>query len=152
MTGIVFVGVFLALIAGAIAVLLGSDRKRALQRGRSDRIGAGGASVPVVAFVPTDSALTIAQEAVRRVGGRQVEGLNGSLVVGWIGSSWTNVSKYSEYEMGVFLSGLADGSTQFVCSGRPRFGSQLSGATRSQELAQRLATEVSRLATGETAQ
>jgi hypothetical protein len=146
MAGIVFGGVFAAMIAGFIAFVVGSDRKRALRRGRTERVGVGGATVPVVAHVSREATLRLAEEAVRRVGGQEIKTLNGSVVVGWIGSAWTNLPKRSEYELGVSLSVLPDGSTQFMCSGRPRFGSQLSGYGRNQTLARQLASEVTTLA------
>lgn len=148
MAGLVFGAVFLGMIAAGIALVAGSDRKRAVRHSQSDAVGVGGASAPVIAYVPENSALRLAQAAVRRVGARDVETLNGSVVVGWVGSLWTNLPKHSEYELGVAVSVLTDGSIQFQCTARPRFGSQLTGSARSNELATKLASEAAELAAG----
>ena len=144
----IFLGAFILLCVVGAYFVVASDRKRAIRHGRVARFGGGGLgnSVPVVVLVSSDSAMQIAKEAIRQVGGREVVSLSGSAAVGWIGSSWTNLPNRSEYELRVSLSTLADGSTQFVCSGRPRFASQLTGTARSRELATRLASEVSSLA------
>lgn len=145
MAGLAFGSVFVVFVIGSVVALVRSDRKRAFHHGRTDRVGVGGAVAPVVALLPRDSAVRIAQEAVRRAGGKKVETVNGSVVVGWMGNPWTNLPKRSEYELAVSVSMLPDGSTQFMCSGRPRFGSQITGSARSQELASQLASEVVRL-------
>lgn len=104
MAGLAFGSVFVVFVIGSVVALVRSDRKRAFHHGRTDRVGVGGAVAPVVALLPRDSAVRIAQEAVRRAGGKKVETVNGSVVVGWMGNPWTNLPKRSEYELAVSVS------------------------------------------------
>jgi len=149
MTLAIFLGVFVLLVALGGYAVVQSDRKR--QRGRSPSLAA---QAPFDALAPSiavstapDRALQIALEAMQSMGAREVKVVDEWVVTGWIGNAWTNIPSRSAYELLVRITTLPDsGMIQFTCQSRPRFSMNLSGQGRSQELAQRLISEVGALA------
>jgi hypothetical protein len=147
-----WVTIFVAMCIGAAAVVIRSDRKRAV------RAAAGGArnlttlppGTPVDVFVDPSAASHIAAEAVRHVGGHDIKVLDDGSAVGWIGSSLTNIPSKAKYLVAVSRIAQPDGSIILACSSRPRFSSSLFGSRRSTDLTRRLVVEVTNLASSQS--
>jgi hypothetical protein len=137
----------LALIGYLVHVVWG-DRRLAVLSGHQRKppwSGSNTSSAQVLAAVPLDSAPRIALRAVTVVGERKPVLVSDWEAVGWIGSWWTNIPRFQEYQLDVFVSEGADGMTCFTCSARPRWVMSWAGFTQSQRLVTRLSQEVERL-------
>jgi hypothetical protein len=64
---------------------------------------------------------------------------------GWVGSVLINIPEWAQYQLAVHLSLAPDGSAVFTSCARPRFSTELMGASKSQRLATSLQKEVWRL-------
>lgn len=80
------------------------------------------------------------------MGGRGVETVSGAMVTGWVGSVFTNLPQWQQYQLAVTLWLAPNGATVFTSCARPRFGTALLGGSRSQRLATSLKDELVRLA------
>ena len=92
-----------------------------------------------------EAAPQVALQAVTVVGEHKPALVSDWEAVGWIGSWWTNVPRFQEYQLDVFVSEGTDGMTCFTCSARPRWVMSWAGFTQSQRLVARLCQEVERL-------
>jgi len=149
MTLAIFLGVFVAMVALGGYAVVQSDRKR--RGGRSPllatQIPSDASVASIVVSTAPDRALQVALEAMHRIGASGVELVDDWVVTGWIGNPWTNIPSRTAYELVVRIMTLPDaGMIQFACQARPRFPMILSGKARSQELTQRLVSEVGTLA------
>jgi hypothetical protein len=140
--------VFLAMCIGGAVVVIRSDRKRAVKAAAASTPDRSvlPPGTPVDVFVDPSVATHIAAEAVRQVGGHDINVLDDGSAVGWIGSSLTNIPNKAEYMVAVARIAQPDGSIVLACSSRPRFSSSLFGSRRSIDLTQRLVDEVTILA------
>ncbi|MDA8343162.1 MAG: hypothetical protein M0007_13205 [Actinomycetota bacterium] len=137
-------GFFTAFGLFAAAVSTVSDRRVALRAGRADPPWRGplAFTLPVETPVAPERALAVARRAVVMAGGTDVEAVEPATILGWIGSSWTNVPSRQQYQLAVAVMAGADGGVLFICTARPRFASALLGAGRSQRLAELLQSAV----------
>jgi len=143
---------FLALSAAflAYAVLMSTfgDRKLAVRAGRGDEppwTGSGARWTEHLSGTPFGTATTYAIRAITNVGGRNVELVNGSAAIGWVGSRWTNVPEWQEYELAVVVSPVRGGGSCFTCCVRPRWKANLTWGSKSQRVAESLRSEVEKL-------
>jgi hypothetical protein len=122
------------------------DRRLALRAGRADPPWSGSNVhwTQEVLAVPNDSAIPLAGQVVKHVGGRDVEVVNGT-AIGWIGSSFPF---WQEYQLAIAVSPGPDGSVCFTCCSRLRWTAIWAGAAslgpQSEKLAEALRTEVRR--------
>jgi hypothetical protein len=126
-----------------------SDTKWKIKRGKLKAWEGEFAASSMVDVPPStrDSAF-VAQVALAKVGGRDVQVLEGNHLVGWKGRGFSNVPRWAEYQLVVTYFPLVDGSTRFTCSCRPRNPSVLFTSGLSKELSRRLADEIMQLASG----
>ena len=98
-----FLGVFLAMCVGGAVVLIRSDRKRATSRasGTAPHRYPLPSGTPVEVFVGPEAATQIARSAIQLVGAHDITILDDGSVVGWIGSSVTNIPGRAEYMVAV---------------------------------------------------
>jgi len=143
-----FLGVFIAMCVGGAIVLIRSDRKRATGRapGTAQQGKPLPPGTPVEVFVGPEAATQIARSAIQLVGAHDITDLNNGSVIGWIGSSVTNIPSKAEYMIAVSRVIQPDGSVVLGCSAQPRFSSMAFGSRRSAELTHRLVSEVRNLA------
>jgi hypothetical protein len=143
-----FLGVFLAMCVGGAIVLMRSDRKRATRRasGTASQGKPLPSGTPVEVFVGPEAASEIARSAIQLVGAHDITNLDDGSVVGWIGSSVTNIPSRAEYMVAVSRVIQPDGSVVLGCSAQPRYSSMAFGGCRSAELTHRLVAEVTNLA------
>lgn len=152
MVAAAFILAFLLLCAGGVLLIVFTDRKRSLRRLRpgespSKIIPFG---IPVATFVAPERADQVARSAIFHVGGHDVAVFADGTVIGWIGSSLTNIPRWAEYLVSVSRTDQPDGSIVFGCAGQPRFSSTALGASRSSELAEQLVAEVTVLSSTRT--
>jgi hypothetical protein len=107
--------------------------------------GLNTSSAQVLAGVPLEEAFQISLQAVAIVAERKPTLVSDWEAVGWIGSWWTTIPRFQEYQLDVFVSEEADESTCFTCSARPPWAMNWAGITQSQKLVARLSQEVERL-------
>jgi hypothetical protein len=143
-----FLGVFLAMCVGGAIVLIRSDRKRATRRAPGTALQGRPLppGTPVEVFVRPEAATQIARSAIQLVGAHDIRDLNNGSVIGWIGSSVTNIPSKAEYMVAVSRVIQPDGSVVLGCSAQPRYSSMAFGSRRSAELTHRLVSEVTNLA------
>jgi hypothetical protein len=109
------------------------DKKWRMRRGVSDGTDGRFAvtiSVPNATLFDEGTRVRLAREAMTQVGGVQISVTSGGAVVGWIGSPWTNVARWAEYQMVIIPSQQGDGSAVFLSLSSPkssRGGDQLEG-------------------------
>ena len=144
MTLAIFLSAFVLLVVVAASVVVRSDRKRGVGNGHGAAVADATVSIPVVGSLTVDQAKVVAIEAVRGIGGRHAQVVDGQIVVGWIGNAFTNVPKWAEYRLSIVISGDPDGLVHLLCGAAPRFSTSLGGHRRCQDLAQLLAAEVGR--------
>ncbi len=142
-----FLGVVLAMCAGGLIVLIRSDRKRAVRRvsgtaphGRPLPLG-----TPVEVFVAPEVASQLARSAMQLLGAHEISDLDDGSVIGWIGSSVTNIPGKAEYMAAVSRVIQNDASVVLGCPAQPRYCSMALGRRRSAELTLRLVSEVTSL-------
>ena len=148
MTLAIFVTLFVLMIVGGAVVVIQSDRKRRpgdTKLLQASSIGSE-SMIPVAISTTPGDAVKIAQASIGKMGGREITTEGDRVVAGWIGSALTNLPNQQEYQLFVSISIVSEGMMQLSCGARPRFASSLFGSTKAQELAQRLAAEVSRSA------
>jgi hypothetical protein len=149
MTLAIFLGTFVVILACLAFANLKSDRKRQLRTPGSlfQEPSVDMPTSSATLSVTPERALDIALEAVENVGSGKVEIVDDSIVVGWIGSVWTNIPSLAQYQLLVRISMRPEpGMTQFTCQARPRSSMQFFGDKRSRELTGRLLSEVESLA------
>jgi len=148
-----FLGVFVAMCVGGAIVVIRSDRKRAPRAvdGSAPNLAPLPPGTPVDVFVDPHAATGIATRAIQKVGGHDISVLDDGSVVGWIGSSLTNIPSKAEYMVAVARMTQPDGSIVLACSSQPRFSTMAFGGRRSAGLTQRLVVEVTNLASNPTA-
>jgi hypothetical protein len=118
------------------------DRKRSMKRGRTTGTeGRFAGSQSVVVMVPPEMELHVAEDAMKRIGGHEIREV-GRTIVGWAGSTWTNVPSRGEYQLIISPTRQSDGSTCYCCSSRPRNPLAWVGPGMSQELARRMASAI----------
>jgi hypothetical protein len=140
---VVVIGLWLS----AMVLYFRLDRKWSIKRGKTKGTeGKFPASVSTRVIVPPEVAVQIAKDAIKRIGGREVEQLDAYTVMGWIGSAFLNVASWGEYQLVVSQRVEPDGSSSLTCSARPRNPMNFIGPGISQRHAERLATEISSLA------
>jgi hypothetical protein len=143
----IFLTAFLLMIITGAVIVVGSDRKWSGRRKRdaaAPRITSD-TSILVVGSVTIEQARELAVDSIHGISGHEVEMVNDSNVVGWIGNSFTNIPSKAEYRLSVTIAPVGpNGPVQLLCGASPRFASSLAGRGRCQELAQLLASEVSR--------
>ncbi len=144
----IFLTSFGAFLIFAVVTSLFGDRRLAVRSGRIDApwIGSNASWTQTFAAIPIESACHLAGQAVTNVGGRRVELINGCEAVGWIGSGWTNIPEWQEYQLDVLVSQDPGGLTRFTCCARPRWKMGWGGTSKSRRLADSLRHEVERLA------
>ena len=143
-----FLPFFGAFFTYAVLMSTFGDRKLAVRAGRGDEppwTGSGARCAEYLSGTPSGAATTYATRAITNVGGRNVELVNGSAAIGWVGSRWTNVPEWQEYELGIVVSPLRDGASCFTCCVRPRWKSTWTWGSKSQRLAESLRSEVEKL-------
>lgn len=144
--GVAFFGLVLI---GYLADVRWGDRRLALLSGRQRKppwSGSNTSSAQVLVGIPLDEAPQIALQAVTVVGRRRPALVSNWEAVSWVGSPWTNIPRYEEYQLDIFVSEASDGKTLFTCSARPRQVVSWAGVTQSQRFVARLCQEVERLA------
>ena len=134
---------------GVISLTLG-DRKLAVRCGRENAPWNGSNSrwCQFNSSTRPAAAPSIAATAISEVGGRQVQIVHGSVAVGWIGSSWTNIPQFQEYQLSIVTAPNDSGGSTFTCCARPRWNSAKFGTSRSRSLSDALDSEVQRLTHG----
>lgn len=124
------------------------DRKVQWERGRTSPVWTGLAAMVSEAFVVSpDAAISLAGEAIKAVGGKDVSVVN-DMVTGWTGSMWTNFPPWQAYQLVIEVRHHAGDEHEFVCGARPRKMwslSQLGTRRVGRNLAQDLAAEVRRM-------
>lgn len=141
-------------VFGLVAVTLATVTDRRLMartgRGYPPWRGPLASAIPVETSVAPERALAIAREAVAMAGGADMMEVEPATIVGWIGSAWTNVPRKMQYQLAVSVMAGEGSDITFVCSAQPRFIAMF-GAQRSQQLAERLQSEIVSLAAGDSA-
>jgi hypothetical protein len=114
------------------------DRKLLVDVGKPDApwSGAGAAWLPVDTDLSPERALRIARSAIIQLDARDVRTIGNHTVVGWVGSIWTNIPRWTAHEVAVVIIAQPDGATQLVCCARPRL--RLLGSGIGREWASRL--------------
>ncbi len=140
-----FFGVFGAIV---ITTSVFTDRRLSLRAGRGDApwIGAQARWAAVETAVPITQAVGVARDAIRQAGGRDLSVNGDSIVVGWIGTVFTNLPQWQQYELAIVISPASNGGTQFICCARPRFSTTFLGGSRSYEIVSILESEIESLA------
>jgi hypothetical protein len=143
-----FLGVFLVMCVGGVIVVIRSDKKRATRRasGSASQGKPLPAGTPVEVFVGPEAATQIARSAIQLVGAKDITNLDDGSVIGWIGSSVTNIPSKADYMVSVSRVIQSDGSVVLGCSAQPRYSSMAFGSRRSAQLTHRLVSEVTNLA------
>jgi hypothetical protein len=148
MVAAMFILAFLLLCAGGVLLVVFSDRKRSL-----GRLGPGQSAskvipfgIPVATFVDPERADQISRSAIHHIGGHEVTALADGTVIGWVGSSLTNIPSRAQYLVSISRADQPDGSIVLGCAGQPRFSSMAFGAGQGSVLAERLVAEVTALA------
>ncbi len=138
---------FLAFWSGVATISIVTDRRLAVRAGRASPpwTGSNARWAQFAHPMPLDTAVRLATDAISNMGGRGVEAVSGVMVTGWVGSVFTNLARWQQYQLAVALSWAPDGSTVFTSCARPRFGATLFGAPKSQRLAASLQDELLRL-------
>jgi hypothetical protein len=115
----IFLGAF-GLIS--LFVFTRMDRKLLLDVGKPDApwSGADAAWLPVDTDLSPQRALRIARSAIIQLDARDIRTIGNHTVVGWVGSFWTNIPRWTAHEVAVVIIVQPDGETQLVCCARPR--------------------------------
>jgi hypothetical protein len=103
------------------------------------------ARVPVVASMTIERAREIAVDSIHGVGGHEVEMVNDSSVVGWIGNPSSNIPDKARIRLSVTIAPAGpNGPVQLLCEANPGSATSLAVWRRCQDLAQLLASEISK--------
>jgi hypothetical protein len=132
---------------GNVIISVYADRKLAIRSGRWHPASDNAdftvfASVPI----PFSSAINVASQAMSSIGAKGVEVIDGRAVVGWIGTVFTNLPKWQQYEVAIDVTRSHDGRTRFAALARPRFAIAAFGSRRSEQLRGQLQEQVMRAA------
>jgi len=140
---VTFFGVFLT---ATVIMTTFADRRLMVTAGRENApwLGSNARWCQFTSPTPPDAAPGIAARAIANSGGRRVEVIHGSVAVGWIGSSWTNLPQFQEYQLSIVTSPNGSGGSIFTCCARPRWSTALLGASRSRSLGDSLDSAVRR--------
>ena len=141
---VTFFGVFLTAV---VIFSTFTDRRLMIRAGRENApwLGSNARWCQFASPTPPAAAPGIAARAIADLGGRQVQVIHGSVAVGWIGTSWTNLPQFQEYQLSIVTSPDGSGGSTFTCCARPRWSTALLGASRSRSLADSLDTAVRRI-------
>jgi len=125
-----------------VGLLLATDNKRR-RVPRPSRESRAWRAVTTTAVPRTNDPIQTAFSALSSIGASSVSAVDG-VVIGFIGSWWTNVGRLSQYQLAIEYIEEPDAGAAFICACRPRFSSQPTGADRARELTRSLAAELHR--------
>ena len=117
-------------------------------------VGSGASTVTAIFQGTTDTARAASTQAIRNLGGRDISLIGSNITTGWVGSMWTNIPQWQAYQLAVVIEDEEANTLRLLCCARPRkaWAAYLCvswwyvwGGNRSDELAERLSQEITRL-------
>lgn len=138
-----FLALFLLFTAGMVARIYLTDKKRTLRNATMPNTA--GLSTPGARSVLSGSDISdptaVCRCAIRNIGAHDVT-VTPNGAIGWIGSIWTNIPKWTQYLVSVSWDAVPGSGVEFLCSAESRWPTFLSTDSTSAQLTASLVREV----------